>query len=264
MLQVGVGGNAASAALVGWIAVADGAETAVRLLEVLAKRGPNARARDVVSTEGVDPFHSAIADLLLRAATPEIEARGTEALGVHRMRDESSAYGVGLAFGHADVSSLRSLVQIAERAGANGLIPAPDRILIAIGLSDSHAASEFAAQAERLGFVVRLDDPRRRVIACAGAPFCATGHIATRAIAPLIVEAVAPLRADATIHLSGCAKGCAHPKRAALTIVGSPAGCELVADGSARHPPFATVATEELPAAIAKHARAQQRETHHA
>jgi len=66
-----------------------------------------------------------------------------------------------------------------------------------------------------------------------------------------------------TIHLSGCAKGCAHPKKATLTIVGSPAGCELVADGSARDAPIAVVAPEQLPAAIVKFARALQREARH-
>jgi len=96
---------------------------------------------------------------------------------------------------------------------------------MAVGLPASDTASEFAARAAQLGFIVRADDPRRRVIACAGAPLCASGYIATRAIAPLLAEAMTPLQGkQATIHLSGCAKGCAHPKKAALTIVGSPAG----------------------------------------
>jgi precorrin-3B synthase len=83
-------------------------------------------------------------------------------------------------------------------------------------------------------------------------------------LAPLIAEVAAPLHGKlATIHLSGCAKGCAHPRKAALTIVGSPAGCELVADGSARDAPFAVVANEDLPAVVAKYARTLSREAHH-
>lgn len=264
VLEIGVGGDAASAVPLGYVATADGAETAVRLLDALANRGRSARARDILVAEGVAPFRSAVADLLLRNVTPQIEASRSDALGVHGLRNGSSAYGIGLAFGHADAAALRGLIEVADRAGTSALIPAPSRILIAVGLSSAHAASEFAAQAERFGFIVRADDPRRSVIACAGAPLCASGRIATRALAPVVAEASAPLHGQlATIHLSGCTKGCAHPKSAALTIVGSRAGCELVADGAARDAPFAVVAAEELPAAVAKYARALQREARH-
>lgn len=263
VLQVSVGGDAASAVPLGCVAVADGVKAAVRLLDVLASRGRNARARDVLMSEGVGPYHSAVADLLVRNVTPQIEARRSDSLGVHVLRNGSSAYVIGLAFGHTDVVSLRSLIEVAGRAGASALIPAPGRILIAVGLF-SHAAPEFAVQAERLGFIVRADDPRRRVIACAGAPFCVSGHIETRAVAPLVAEAITPLRDGlATIHLSGCAKGCAHRKKAALTVVGSRAGCELVADGAVHDTPFAVVAIKELPAAVVKFTRAEKREAHH-
>jgi precorrin-3B synthase len=261
VLQVGVGGDAASAVLLGCVAVTDGAETALRLLEVLANRGRGARARDILTAEGVGSFRSAVDDLLLCDVSPQIEPPSTELFGAHDLRDGSSACGIGLAFGHTDAASLHALVEVAERAGAGALVPAPSRVLIVIGLSSSHAASEFVDQAERLGFMVRADDPRRRVIACAGAPLCASGHIGTRAIAPLVAEAITLLRS--AIHLSGCAKGCAYPKKAALTIVGSPEGCGLVADGAARDAPFTVVAAEELPAAIAKFARAQAREARH-
>jgi precorrin-3B synthase len=263
VLEVSAGGAAASAMPLGCVAVADGGEAAIRLLDVLAKRGRNARVRDIVIAEGAGPFRSAVADLLLRIVAPRIEACRTDPLGFHGLQDGSSAFGIGLAFGHADAASLRDLIQFAERARASALVPAPGRSLIVVGLSSSHAASEFAAAAERLGFIVCADDARRRVVACAGAPFCASGHIATRALAPLIAQTAAPLRDDATIHLSGCAKGCAHPQTAALTIVGSPAGCDLIADGSARDAPFAVVAAEELSAAIVKFARARQREARH-
>ena len=39
------------------------------------------------------------------------------------------------------------------------------------------------------------------------------------------------------IHVSGCAKGCAHPKPAPLTIVGTERGCGIVKNGSARDKP---------------------------
>jgi precorrin-3B synthase len=122
----------------------------------------------------------------------------------------------------------------------------------------AETAPGLAVAAEQLGFIVRADDPRRRVIACAGAPVCASAHIASRALAPLIAA-----QTECVIHISGCAKGCAHAAPAALTIVGTTDGCALVANGSARDAPFAIVPTGELPAAIATFARAKTHEAGH-
>jgi len=140
---------------------------------------------------------------------------------------------------------------------------APGRVLMVVGLTQQ-TASSFAAAAETLGFIVHADDPRRHVVACAGAPICASADIAARAIAPQIAAAAAPhLDGSFKIHISGCAKGCAHPAPAALTIVGTPAGCVLISNGSTRDAPFATVATNELPAAVAEIARGLKREDDH-
>jgi len=256
IFQISVGGDAASAAPLGWVAVGDGTEAATRLLDELAKRGRNARAREIVRNEGIAPFHAAVADLLRGEATPSVTQPPSEVIGTHRLRDGSYACGVALPFGHADASLLQRLIQSAEQAAASGVIAAPGRTLIAVGLAPAKV-SDFTIQAEQLGFIARAGDPRRCVIACAGAPFCTSGQIATRAIAPRIAETAARLDAGfVTIHLSGCAKGCAHPKKAELTIVGSPQGCALVADGSTQDAPFAVVAMDELAAAVAHYGRA--------
>jgi precorrin-3B synthase len=42
---------------------------------------------------------------------------------------------------------------------------------------------------------------------------------------------------EAIIHISGCAKGCAHPRAAAVTVVGTERGCGIVHHGSARAAP---------------------------
>jgi precorrin-3B synthase len=148
--------------------------------------------------------------------------------------------------------SLQRLAEGAKAAGARGMRAAPGRALMIVGLTQQ-AASSFAAAAEALGFIVRADDPRRHVVACAGAPICASANIAARALAPQIAAAAAPhLDGAFKIHISGCAKGCAHPAPAALTIVGTSAGCVLISNGSTRDAPFATVATNELPAAVAE------------
>jgi precorrin-3B synthase len=157
------------------------------------------------------------------------------------------AYGLGLPFGHGDAALLENLAEAAKTAGASGMRAAPERALMVIGLT-RQTVNAFVADAERLGFIVHANDPRRRVIACAGAPVCDSAHMVTRAIAPRVAAA---LRNDVSIiHLSGCAKGCAHAATATLTVVGAPQGCGLIANGGTRDAPFAVVPVDQLPAAI--------------
>jgi precorrin-3B synthase len=181
----------------------------------------------------------------------------------YRLNDRTLAVGLGLPFGHTDAASLERLIVAAVAASAQGFRVAPGRTLMIIGLSRATAPA-FVMAAEEIGFIVSPNDPRRSVIACAGAPICASAHIATRAIAPRIAEAAdASMTNGQTIHISGCAKGCAHAAAAALTVVGTSDGCALVANGSARDAPFTTVATDQLPTAIARYARENKREAGH-
>jgi precorrin-3B synthase len=262
-LRVDLGGARDGPVSLGTVMIANAAEAVVRLLQVVARHGRSARTRDIVQTEGTAPFRTAIADLMIadtptescpglsRVSTSSGRDGGTDAVAIYPLRDGSLACGIGLAFGHADASALEHLTEAARSAGAAGMRTAPGRVLLAIGIRSAQATT-FIAAAERLGFIVSPDDPRRRVIACTGAPGCASAYIAARAIAPEIAEAAASSLADGeTIHISGCAKGCAHPGPAALTIVGTPEGCALIAYGATRDTPFAVVGANRLSEAIA-------------
>jgi precorrin-3B synthase len=272
--RLSVGGDDVSAAALGVVAAEHGIAAAIRLLDVLAKHGRDARARDVLVTEGIAAFRAAIADLFMPFARPresrgpalDSRLRGTERsapIGIHPLRDGSLACGVGLAFGHADAASLEGLVDVAGAAGATELRAASGRALMTIGLAPE-TAEAFVAAAEKLGFIVRAGDQRRNVVACAGAPICASAHIAARALAPDVAARAAPY-GDGTsiIHISGCAKGCAHAAPAALTVVGTAGGCALIAHGSASDAPFAVVPVNDLPATIARYAREPQHEAGH-
>jgi precorrin-3B synthase len=254
-LGIEVAGHDLGAAVIDDVVVA-----VMRLLEVVARYGPQARARDIVSTEGITAFRAAIAEFLIpvchhESGEPALESslRGNERslIGAYRLRDESLACGIALPFGHADADSLQRLTAAARTSGAHGFRTAPGRATLVIGVTQEKLES-FAATAKGLGFIIDAADPRRHVVACAGAPSCASAHIAARAMGPAIADAAAPyLKSGFRIHVSGCAKGCAHPAPAALTIVGTEAGCALVANGVARDTPFMTFAGNDLPGKIA-------------
>ncbi|MHB0772549.1 precorrin-3B synthase [Bradyrhizobium sp. 5.13L] len=84
------------------------------------------------------------------------------------------------------------------------------------------------------GLITEPYDPALRVIACSGAPRCREAHADTRALAAALAPRIAP---DARLHVSGCGKGCAHSGAAAVTLVATHAGFDLVRDGSARDEP---------------------------
>jgi precorrin-3B synthase len=250
VLRMGVAGDDATATHIGTVALADGVEAAIKVLKVIAQHGHTARARDILAAEADEPFRSALTGLLNEEVAPVCMPGHRDPIGLHSVRGGSLAVGVGLAFGHADSKSLERLTEAADDAGAIGIRAAADRALVIIGFTET-AAPAFVTAAESLGFIVDTGDPRRRVIACAGAPICASAHIASRALAPLVARIAAPHLDDTRqIHISGCAKGCAHGSDAALTIVGSPDGCAFIANGSARDAPFIVTPTNELLAAI--------------
>ena len=84
-------------------------------------------------------------------------------------------------------------------AGAIGIRAAADRALMIIGLTGSGGV-RFRQRCRTLGFIVAADDPRRRIIACAGAPICSSAYIAARALAPRAAGIAAS-------HLDGSRQG---------------------------------------------------------
>lgn len=236
MLHVALAGDAASATPLGPVARGNAVTVAMQLLASIAALGPGARARDLLRNTGIGALRAA---LNIGPALPLPARPRAEAIALHRLADGASALGtsalgLGLAFGHAQADTLIDLAGLAEAHGARWVRPAPDRALLLGPLSDATAVAARHV-AERLGFVVRLGDPRRRIVACPGAPSCASGLIAARAIA---AELAHHLPASLSlVHVSGCGKGCAHPAPAPLTVVGTSQGCGIVRDGTSRMTP---------------------------
>src|SRR5262249_56247243 len=118
----------------------------------------------------------------IRVDLPPLPRRAAaDPLGTHALRDGRLAMGVGFAFGHAHSTALEELTRAAAELGATGLRTAPGRALLVPGVT-ADGARRLADIAQRLGFIVRAEDPRRQVVACAGAPICAAGEISTRAL----------------------------------------------------------------------------------
>lgn len=240
-LHVMLGGDASTAIPIGAVAPEDAVVCVLRLFEVLTAKGPDARMRDVVQHEGPSVFASAVADLVSDGSGP-LPRPAAEPIGRHPLRTGEAAIGLGLPFGHSDSERLLRLIEAGRDAGASGLRTAPGRALLLLGFPFA-TAQDFIANAEMLGFIVNTNDPRRRVVACAGSPICASGQIPARAMAPAVVAAVGEICLKEVIHVSGCYKGCAHPAPAPVAIFGRDGVCDVFVDGSQ----LCAVTVAELP-----------------
>ncbi|KRE22193.1 hypothetical protein ASE66_27515 [Bosea sp. Root483D1] len=166
--------------------------------------------------------------------------------GLVAERDDRVALLAGLPFGRTDTAGLRRLGELARNAGLREIRVSPWRGLAFCGLS-ADAASILQEALRDEGLIVEPNDPRLAVSACAGAPACARGEAATLANAAVLAEAMTPMLAGGlSLHVSGCAKSCAHPGIADLTLVGSGGGYNVIVGGSTGDAAIAHLSLGEL------------------
>ena len=118
-------------------------------------------------------------------------------------------------FGAATAAALRDLA-------GHGLRLTPWRAVLPEG--DLHSAL----------WLTDPEAPLLRVSACTGAPGCSSASVATRALARQLAPHVP---AGRHLHVSGCAKGCAHPDPAPVTLTGREGRFDLIRNGRAGDEP---------------------------
>ena len=137
-------------------------------------------------------------------------------------------------FGRCTAAMLDRLVHVADDLGTDDIRVSPARgFVLPLRGPRSQRRGGASAELAAAGFVTAPDDPRRAVATCPGAPACASGSTPTGADAARLAEAFRPFAAAGlTAHVSGCAKGCAHPGRADLTLVARAGRYGVVLDGT--------------------------------
>ena len=148
----------------------------------------------------------------------------------------------GTPFGGLVSEALAGLADLARTFsdGTVRITPWKAAVLWGVLRSETPALRDRAA---KLGFVVEPDDPRAGIVTCAGRPRCASAKADTRSDAALIA-AIGSVP-EGVLHVSGCAKGCALPSPAPVTLVATAAGYDLVRDGRPVDPPERTGLTPE-------------------
>lgn len=171
-----------------------------------------ALARWFLDAGGVTGGRGRMAQLLARIGLPA----GFDAPRLQPLRATLGAQAqgrlLGFDFGQMQAQTLAALADL----GALRLTPW--RMLLIEGL---------AQVPDLAGVITRAEDPMLRVVACSGAPACPQALGDTRSLARALAPHVTGL-----LHVSGCAKGCAHPGPA-RTLTATPVGFDLICDGPA-------------------------------
>jgi precorrin-3B synthase len=127
---------------------------------------------------------------------------------------------VALAFGQMRAETLHALAALNHE-----IRPTPWRMLLIVGAKTLPKIP---------GLITDPTDPLLRITACTGAPACPQALGDTRQLARHLAPHLVP---GQTLHISGCAKGCAHPSAAETTLTATGAGYDLILGGTASDTP---------------------------
>lgn len=218
------------------------------------------RMRDVVRRVGGEGLWQALPSAFRQGHVPPAMRGGREGnpredrapslarAGFSPFSAANGAFAAAAPFGRLTADQLSGLASLAQTHGWQMRLSFQRAVLLApVPAGD---ASMIACAVKGLGLIADPHHPLLCVSACAGSPGCAAGEADVRRDAPLFAEALAPLLGEnAHLHVSGCAKGCAWPRPAAITLVAAQGRYALAfhADAGARRvtPPLSVTAMAE-------------------
>jgi precorrin-3B synthase len=207
----------------GLILRCDGMPLGAPVSEAAAPGAAVALARWFQASGGVSDGRGRMAALIARGARPEgatVAPAPAEMAPGPGLCPEGAL--VGFEFGQMRAETLMALARLGD------IRVTPWRMLLIEGLRQMPAFE---------GLILTADNPLRRVIACTGAPGCLQAQGAVR---PLARRLAAQVPEGQTLHVAGCAKGCAHPGMADVTLVATAHGFDRIVRGCAQDAPEAS------------------------
>lgn len=216
------------------------------------------RMRHAVALHGSAALFTAASLAATRHGAREPSTDNPAIVGVLDQGSRPFACGLGLPFGRIAASHLVALGEAAAEAGIIEVRPSPARVLV-FPVQDVSGASRLLARGIDLGLIVSPLDPRLTMDVCPGAPSCPNASTATRSDAGLLIDVLSELpKPVPSVHVSGCAKGCARSTAAALTLVARGGRYDLIRGGTTAGPIHVSGI---LPQDLARHARRLLTET---
>ncbi len=216
--------RAARALARAFVALRDGAFDLRRMSRLVSERG----------------FEALLREAGQQWAAYEPRARAPHALLGAQALEGVSFAGVAAPFGRWRAQDLGRLADYAAQLGSGEIRITPWRAFL-IPTSNLESAQRLIAALRTHDLILSMNDPRGAVAACPGAPECPQARGDTRShlsrLAPLAQKLAG---ADGVgVHVAGCAKGCAQPRAAPVTLLVDGARFDLIRNGCAHDAPSA-------------------------
>ena len=201
---------------------ADGAEPGLPVTPDTAPQEALALARWFLKQGGVSQGRGRMKALVKRIGPPETHTHPkTSQLYKAQPGQTEAGLLAALPFGQIEAQAFAALAELGP------LRLTPWRMVLLEGAADAPSS-----------MILDPADPLLNVTACTGAPGCPQALSTTRDLARDLASFVP---AGAKLHVSGCAKGCAHPATAPLTLTATGADeFALIRSGLASDAPLRT------------------------
>jgi precorrin-3B synthase len=225
-------------------------ETARAFLET-TPNGTQQRMRDL-SAEGFASLRSSMKSRVNPVIVVPEKAGGSSDRRVGLLDLGSGRFAVGIAapFGRVEAAQLEQLAGKMAALGVEEIRLSPWRILYA-GVASASAGNAVLGAARSVDLITDPDDPLLSIEACPGAPACRSTSLDTRGDARRLAALSSRFGFEGTIHVSGCAKGCAKSAAADLVLIGAEGKYGIVREGTAQDRPASSASFSELdPGAI--------------
>lgn len=154
-------------------------------------------------------------------------------------------------FGVLSSDSAKAIVALALANNITELRITPNKQLVF-----PNGSAALGPTLKQLDMIITAEDPRLSLHACPGSPSCLSGSSDTRGDALRWAKACPELfSTTANIHISGCGKGCAHPRPSPLTLTARQGRYDIIINDCADpidddHCLAKNIAPEEVPAIL--------------
>jgi precorrin-3B synthase len=236
-----------------WLGSTSPGDAAAAAIEIglafidVASREKRQRMRDL-SREGLASIRSA-----MRPRLDPLDEKPREAdvslnrIGLIEFGTDRFAVGIAAPFGRIETDQLRKLAEVMAAYGVAEVRLSPWRTLYAEVTSRQSGQSLLDAAA-REGLITDPGDPLLQIEACPGAPGCRSTALDTRGDGRRLAALLPRFGFNGTVHVSGCAKGCAKSGSAELVLVGCDGIYGIVRGGTAQDRPARHFSFSELAA----------------
>jgi precorrin-3B synthase len=229
-------------------AAAETAMATARVFLDVIGRGPRQRMRDLCA-EGLASLRLTMKPRLnpLTVAPQKSNASSARRIGLLDLGAGRFAVGIAAPFGRVETDQFLKFAAAISGLGVKEIRLSPWRALYT-EVASRQAAQAILDAAADTGFITDPGDPLLQIEACPGAPACASTSLDTRGDGRRLAELLARSRFAGTVHVSGCAKGCAKSGVSDLVLVGSEGRYGIVRNGTAQDRPLRSTSFSELAA----------------